>query len=198
VDDERRVQGEAPGGGEAAADGFATALGCTADIPACLRSKSTDALLTAPIRFRAGVSAFPAEGDVPPDGAGWKYPVIDGSVLPDSPLALLGSPVHNDVPVVMSNCRDEFENKTLSAGLKIDEISNAEEFQARAKTMFGSSYADEVLAEYPVAAYASPRHAMVHLASDAGYICCPSPRSHPTPAWIHAALGSPIPAHLIG
>jgi para-nitrobenzyl esterase len=162
--------------GATAALNWAAALNCSGDAAAgCLRSQHMETLLGTSISFVDGPSAFPNDGDVPPD-TGFKYPVIDGDVIPDDPIVLLGSSNHPDVPVIMSNCHDEFANESLLKGLSgdnimADNITSTADLTSLVEFRYGKSYGDIILPQYPVANFGTPQNAFINLATDSGYIC---------------------------
>lgn len=138
--------------GENAAE-WATLAGCDADPDpaACLRAMPEDDV----------VKLLPA----PPDVAGKQGPYqphVDGYLLPDHPYSMLKAGDHNHVPLALG----ANENET---GQTVPDMTEAE-YEAAVTALFGAA-APQVLAEYPVASYPTPRDAYVALTSDAKFIC---------------------------
>jgi para-nitrobenzyl esterase len=134
----------------------AQAAGCqgNADVPACLRALSPEAL----------VKAVPASPDIAGKQPSYQ-PHVDGWALPLVPLDALSAGSHNHVPFVVGSNRDE-------TGKSVGALTDAS-YQAAVLKLAGGiqAIADQILAEYPISAYASPRAAYVALTSDAKFIC---------------------------
>lgn len=141
---------------EAFGQTIAQATGCqgNADVPACLRALSAEAL----------VKAVPAGVDLAGKQSSYQ-PHVDDWVLPLAPLDALAAGSHHHVPLVVGVNRDE-------TGKSIGAMTDAS-YQAAVLKMAGGiqALADQILAQYPVSAYAGPRAAYVAVTSDAKFIC---------------------------
>lgn len=139
---------------ETSGAGIAGRLGCSgAGVAACLRAKSVAELLALPVN----------DGQADSVRAG---PVIDGWFLPTHPLGRLSG---NTVPVIVSTTKDEYTNQLgLYGGSR--PVATAAELDQVVRQLF-TTRADEVLARYPLADYASPNEALIALLSDANFIC---------------------------
>lgn len=137
----------------AAADDWAQKAGCDADPdPAgCMRKMTEDEV----------VALVPAPADVA-GKQGPFQPHVDGYLLEDLPFAVLAAGKHNHVPFVMG----ANENET---GQTVPDMTEAE-YTAAVTVLFGA-LAPQVLAEYAVADFATPRDAYVALTSDVKFIC---------------------------
>lgn len=134
---------------------FVEKSGCGEDV-ACWRHLGTEAALKASV-------AEPLAGGVVQTPSG---PVVDGWVLPDTPLARIRAGKHNHVPIVFGANRDE----TASPLFQVPHIFPAFTYEARVKALFGAD-APKVLAAYPVTAFESPRAAWIALTSDGQFVC---------------------------
>jgi para-nitrobenzyl esterase len=142
---------------EAFAATFFDAAGCgtAADVAACLRSLSAEAV----------VKALPQPPDVAGKSGGYASN-IDGQVLPGKPLDLIRSGAHNHVPILVGVNSDETSRSVPQ--LTLEEYRQRVYALARGDTTVG----DLILARYPVADYGdSPRRAFVALTSDVKFIC---------------------------
>lgn len=158
-----RDQAEAHGKKVAEAAGCATAE--------CLRTLPLEKLLT----------ALPA--NVVVDGAGSDYTtVVDGYAMPSRPLELIETGKHSAVPFLFGSNTDE----TSRSSPRIDSEAD---YQAIVRKMFPGAIADQVLAQYTVAEYSTPRRAYVALTSDAKFVC---PLRHVGSAF---AKGQPLPTY---
>jgi para-nitrobenzyl esterase len=160
------------GAAEAAGEGLARSAGCggASDVAGCLRGKRVADLVRTPIVFGSGAdpTSFPLQGDTLPDRS-FKYPPVDGYVLPDTPLALFAAGRHNPMPVVMSTTADEF---TTIYGLdRFPTITSDVDLRAFLRARFGPIFGDTVLLQYPGASYPSPYDAALAALRDAVYVC---------------------------
>ena len=139
---------------------FAEALGCTAgDVLGCLRIKTRVEVLQA---LPVGQQQFSETAR-----ASWS-PNVDGFEIPDQPRALYESGQFNRVPVIIGATRDEgwiYAHRSYPAGL------TETEYAAALETEFGSVDTPAILAQYPAAAFASPKHALSQLIGDVELIC---------------------------
>lgn len=124
------------------------------DVVACLRALSPEALVT----------ALPAGVDIAGKQSGYQ-PSVDGWVLPEVPIDALAAGHHNHVPFVVGANHDE-------TGKSVGPM-NETQYEAAVLALAGGAkaLADQILAEYPSSAYASPRAAYVALTSDLKFIC---------------------------
>lgn len=138
---------------ESTANDWAALAKCDTDPDpaACMRAMTEDEvvlLVPAPIDLAGKQGPF--------------QPHVDGYALPDHPFSLLEDGKHNHVPFVVG----ANENET---GASVPDMTEAE--YTSAVTALLGTLAPAVLAEYPVADYATPRDAYVALTSDAKFIC---------------------------
>ncbi|MGZ3453820.1 MAG: carboxylesterase/lipase family protein [Polyangiales bacterium] len=130
----------------------ATKAGCTGDIPKCLRSLSVDALLT----------AIPATVDVAGKIGDYNV-VVDGYVLPETPLVRIAAGTHNHVPFVFGSNTDETSRA-------VPAITTEDDYKA-AVAALAPTLVDPIMAEYPSSEYGNPRRAFVALTTDAKFVC---------------------------
>ena len=127
--------------------------GCSAaaDIPACLRGLSTEAI----------VSALP--GVVSTLQASTYGPAVDGFVLPVSPFDALTAGTHNHVPFVVGANADE-------TALGAPAVPTEAAYAALVAEAYGL-YAPRVLRQYPASAYPSPQKAFIAVTTDSRFVC---------------------------
>jgi para-nitrobenzyl esterase len=132
-----------------------TNAGCAAaaDPAACMRGKSSDAILAA---LPPDVSVVSSTGQL------WG-PAVDGFTLKESPEAALLHGTHNKVPFAVGANADE-------TGASAPFISSEAEYRALVTSQAGI-LAPLVLAQYPASAYATPRKAYVALTTDSRFVC---------------------------
>ena len=156
---------------------LATNLGCdtAADIPTCLRDKTTTEIL----------EALPGKvGLLFGEGADWG-PNVDGVVLLQPAGAALASGSYQDVPVILGSTRDEGTLFVALAGLtEITETEYEDLAMAWAADHGGDGGA--LLAQYPASAYDNPGAALSALIGH-GVFSCPTRRA----AWPWARSTSP-------
>jgi para-nitrobenzyl esterase len=135
--------------GAAAAETFATAVGCggMADELACLR-------------------AVPAATLVDNLAAADFGPVVDGSVLPLQPRTLFDSGQYARVPYLLGSNTDEGTLFFLTA----TPVTTEEEYLAALQARYGS-FADEVAAVYPAASFPTPEDALERAFGDQILVC---------------------------
>lgn len=140
----------------------AAALGCgdAADVPACLRSRSTAAVMDT---LEPGVSGPGSLARGVYDG------VIDGYLLPEAPRTVLAAGRHNRVPVIVGTTSAE-NGRDAPPIATVAEYETAVRAYLRAAGL-PAALADRVLAVYPAADYPSPRDAYVALTSDLKFVC---------------------------
>jgi para-nitrobenzyl esterase len=135
---------------------YATSLGCTgADVLACLRA----------------LPAAAAEA-LPPAPYQWG-PVIDGYVLPQSPLAMFAAGTHNHLPLVIGSTKFEFANPKAPAFPPISAVVDETSYEAALVKNFGNANLAAMLAHYPASSFATARDAYIAALSDA-YMTCPA------------------------
>jgi len=148
----------------AEANGIAVAgdLGCTAadDVTACLRGKPADQVMATLDPMGDGTNSL---GRMTYDG------VVDGTLLPDAPRALIAARRHNAVPAIIGST-------TAENGRNAPRIGTPEEYEAAVRAYVQRSglpaaVAERALLAYPMADYASPRAAYVALTSDVKFVC---------------------------
>lgn len=129
--------------------------GGAADPAACLRALDVEAVLSAvPVNVDIGAGKFGPYGSV-----------LDGVVLPESPMEAIEAGHHNRVPVIIGSNNDE-------TGRSAPLIRTNAEYVAAVRQLFPTpALASAVLAAYPASDYPSPRAAYVALTSDATFIC---------------------------
>jgi para-nitrobenzyl esterase len=130
--------------------------GCStsADVAACLRSKSPAALLAA---LPPSVSV--AGGQAP------YQPSVDGTLLPAAPIERIRGGQHNRVPVVIGANADE-------TGQEVPLTFSDAQYQAFLTTTFQTPAVRAAVADlYSVANFGSSRKAYVALTSDLKFIC---------------------------
>jgi para-nitrobenzyl esterase len=132
---------------------FVTAAGCdaAADAIACLRELPAEAVEL----------AIPSSANVA-GKQGPYQPSLDGYFLPKPPLEILKAGEHQHVPFVIG----ANENETATSVGELTEM----EYGDLVALLFGP-LAQQVLVEYPVADYPSPRWAYIAVTSDAKFIC---------------------------
>ena len=147
--------------GEALGATFAQQLGCTIpfEVLTCLRSKTRNELLLA---LPTGQQQW---AETPRISWG---PIVDGLVIPDQPRTLYEAGLFAYVPLIVGATRDEgwiYADRSFPAGLTI------EQYEAAVQTEFGAGIAPEILARYPAADFASPKHALSQVAGDYEAVC---------------------------
>jgi carboxylesterase type B len=150
---------------EAQAAAFAEAVGCSgaADELACLRGKSVKELL-----LPAPVDGLP-DGGTPPGGTKfsggverWDFnPVVDGTVIPDQPRALVDAGQFAKVPYVLGSNFEEGRLFFLGATA----VTTDAEYTAALARVFGASAAT-VIATYPSSSFPTPQDALIRVWGD--------------------------------
>jgi para-nitrobenzyl esterase len=132
------------------------ALGCdgAADVAACLRAKSVDAV----------VSAVPGNFSVLPRVYG---PNMDGHVFAQQPIQAIEQGHAPAIPIIIGNTTGETWGWADSAGKVTDEAS----YEAAIDKVFGAAHRAAILKLYPASAFASPRHAFAQVTTDAEFTC---------------------------
>lgn len=136
---------------QATADDVVAALGCTGDRAACLRGATAEALI------RANAAAV---GTLSESVYGT---TIDGVVLTEQPEAAIRGGRHHAVPFMVGANADE-------TAAQVPPNLTATQYESLVRSQFGP-LADRVLAQYPLAAYPSPRAAYARLSTDSRFVC---------------------------
>ena len=136
----------------AVADDFVTTVGCNDDTLNCLRGLDVEALML----------TNPTVVEVAGRSTGYA-PYVDGDILEDTPLGLVRSNQHTGVPIMFGANSDETSRSAPP-------LATEQAYQTAVRTLF-PGIADQILAQYPAANYATPRRAFVQLTSDAKFIC---------------------------
>lgn len=142
---------DTPAEARATADAVAAALGCGADRAACLRGASAEAMVRA---NHQPVGAL----DASTYGT-----VVDGTTVPEQPEAAIRAGRHHAVPFIIGANADE-------TGREAPPNLTATQYESLVRAQFGP-IADQVLAQYPVDAFPTPRAAYVRLTTDARFLC---------------------------
>lgn len=125
------------------------------DVPACLRQLSPEQLIRAyPVPVVVG-------GRKPPVSWG---PTLDGLLIPREPAEAMRLGLHHRVPLIIGSNADE-------TGLVTPAITTEAEYRAALTALTGPNVALRVLQQYPVAAYGTPRRALVQVTTDASFTC---------------------------
>ena len=140
---------------------FAANVGCTdlAQVLTCMRGKTTAQVLLA---FANGQQQFAQTPRVD-----WN-PVVDGLDIPDQPRTLYESGAFNHVPLIIGATRDEgwiYVDRSFPGDL------TAAQYEDAVETEFGVLAAPSILAQYPIADFPSPKHALSQLAGDVELMC---------------------------
>lgn len=139
---------------------FAAAARCDAapDVGACLRAMSAEAVL----------ATLPGEIGILQPGAETYDLIVDGHALSEPPLPALARPdgPARAVPFVLGANADE---GTVFA-LPFKDTLTAAGYEATVRSLYGSE-APDVLALYPVRAYAAPYLALADVTGDVGFVC---------------------------
>jgi para-nitrobenzyl esterase len=144
-----------------AGERFANDLGCDHDQGAadCLRAKSGAEIATQKEVFGDG-------GILSTDVNG---PAVDGWAVPDQPMKLIQSGLHNRVPMIVSTTADEF---TIMLGrYGTAPVANDMEYVTELTAMFGATGANLVSAMYPSSSYSSASYALVAVLTDLIFTC---------------------------
>ncbi|GAB5452467.1 MAG: carboxylesterase/lipase family protein [Halioglobus sp.] len=142
---------------DAEAEGItvASAAGCdSASDASCLRALPVDTLLNA-LGPEVTSGAFVGKNI---------GPIADGEILPGSPDELIAAGAHNQVPLIIGANAEETRHWI---GASITES----EYRALVYAQFGTNFGNQVLAQYPVAAYESAAAAYTALSTDSQFIC---------------------------
>jgi para-nitrobenzyl esterase len=129
----------------------ASAAGCGADVPACLRAMTAEAL----------VRTLP--GDPSALGSSPYQPTIDGIVLIEQPSAAMAAGRHNRVPFMVGANADE-------TAAVAPAVPNAATYDALIQAQYGV-FANQVLQQYPATRFSTPRATYVRVTTDSRFVC---------------------------
>ena len=129
----------------------ATALGCTGDVPSCLRAADAQTL----------IQTLP--GSDSPLASSTYQPTIDGIVLAEQPQGTIDAGQHHHVDFLVGANADE-------TGGVAPAISTDAAYQAAIMSEYGP-IANRVIAEYPSADFPTPRAAYVRATTDSRFVC---------------------------
>lgn len=129
----------------------ASAAGCGADVPACLRAMTAEAL----------IRTLP--GDPSALGSSPYQSTIDGVVLIEQPSAAMSAGRHNAVPFMVGANADE----TAAAA---PPVPSEAAYESLIRAQYGA-LADQVLQQYPASRFSTPRAAYVRVTTDARFVC---------------------------
>ncbi|MBA3397558.1 MAG: carboxylesterase family protein [Deltaproteobacteria bacterium] len=157
---------------EAEAAGVRTAelLGCTgADAAACLRSKSSQALLDA--------TAVAPPGEQPPGGPFYvggenvlsTIPNVDGFVLRTTLREAFTAGDFEPRPLIIGSNRDE--GTLFHSSFFAMEVATDAHYRDALGRRFGTANVDAIVARYPIAAYPSANRALAEVTGDAFFVC---------------------------
>lgn len=152
---------------EAQGEEIAATLGCTGDVPACLRSASPEALL--------GALSWPSEPGSLFNQVGGilTRPTVDGVLLGAQPLSLFRSGATVDVPIIYG--ANTNEGTLFHGALFGTEVADEAEYRAalaRSDMLgFDATAVDAIVARYPVADYRTANDALVQVTSDGAFTC---------------------------
>jgi para-nitrobenzyl esterase len=145
-------------------EALARQLGCTADVPACLRAKTAAEILAAQTAGQKD-SALAIKDMI-------KYTWItkeDGYVIGEPPIATMRQGGFNQVPLLIGSNRDELTIFTFNwFGIRLAPPAIA---RAVLREVFGADGAAEVERMYPFKDYRRPVDAVIDALGDAGLSC---------------------------
>ncbi|MBL9022845.1 MAG: carboxylesterase family protein [Myxococcales bacterium] len=137
---------------------MATALACSGtELLSCLRSKSTEEVIT----------ALPAQSFGLGMASTTWAPTIDGLTLPDKPLAMLEQGSFERMPTILGANSDE---GTLFFQLAGSMVNDEAAFRMLAEQLVPGEGA-EIVSRYPASEYGSVEAAAAAAVSDAGFVC---------------------------
>jgi para-nitrobenzyl esterase len=94
-------------------------------------------------------------------------PIVDGRVLPDSPLAIIGRGEHLHVPILIGNAKEE---TSWIYGDESKDIQTAQDYMNAVNKNYGA-LAPKLLGLYPSSDYQSPRQAYDAISADHWFVC---------------------------
>jgi para-nitrobenzyl esterase len=117
-------------------------------------------------------------------GATW-FPAPDGWNLPDVPATLIAQGSFAKVPLLLGSNGEEGSAFFLAGG---PTVATASDFAALMDSRF-PGHGQDILVQYPVAMFASPRDAAIAAVGDGAFVC-------PARRLARAYAGAGAPAHL--
>ena len=153
---------------EATGVAVAEAVGCASgDVLGCLRGKSADELLAA--------TAIPPAADQLPGGPFYAAtipiptPNIDGFAVPTSLRQAFAAGGYPPRPLLLGTNHDE--GTLFHSVLFAKEVTTETEYRAALTRRFGAAKVDAIVAQYPVASFASAQQAIAKVTGDAFFVC---------------------------
>ncbi len=131
--------------------------GTSSDSIACLRSKSPEELFKVLTGDAGVINRF--------NGGTVYGPNLDGYVLKESPIVALQANRHNNVPIMIGTNKDEATIFTVM--LPIDTKAG---YRKTIKSLF-PSISKQILKQYPISDYPSPRDAFNTFFTDLSFVC---------------------------
>jgi para-nitrobenzyl esterase len=148
------------------------ALGCPGTGPsvaACMRAKSTDALLDAteitPPNMQPPGGPFYVGGE----NVLSTIPNVDGVVLKQTLRDAFTSGDFEKRPLVIGANRDE--GTLFHSSFFAMEVTSEAEYRAAIERRFGAANVDAIVATYPLASYPTPNRALAEITGDAFFVC---------------------------
>jgi len=130
------------------------AVGCggAADVPACLRGVSAEALIRALPGDPSALASSPYQS------------TIDGMILVEQPSAAMAAGRHHAVPFMVGANANE-------TGAVAPPVMTETAYQALVHAQFGMTLGDRVLLQYPASRFPTPRAAYVRVTTDSRFVC---------------------------
>ncbi|MBA3500574.1 MAG: carboxylesterase family protein [Myxococcota bacterium] len=157
---------------EAAGVKTGEALGCPGTGPsaaACMRAKSTDALLDAteitPPNMQPPGGPFYVGGE----NVLSTIPNVDGVVLKQTLRDAFASGDFEKRPLMIGANRDE--GTLFHSSFFAMEVTSEAEYRAALERRFGAANVDAIVAKYPLASYPTPNRALAEITGDAFFVC---------------------------
>lgn len=141
---------------EAFGETIVEVAGCAgaADVAACLRALSAEAL----------TSAVPPQSNMSSSSGQHYGPNVDGFALDISPASALAAGAHHHVPFLIGSNADE-------TVFDAPELPTDAAYQAAILAQFGGVLGPRILAQYPSSAFPSPQKAYIAVTTDARFVC---------------------------
>jgi para-nitrobenzyl esterase len=138
---------------------FVKEAGCasSADPIACLRSKTPEEIFKVLTGEAGVINRF--------DGSTVYGPNLDGYVLKESPIVAIQANRHNNVPIMIGTNKDE--STIFTTMLPVDTKAG---YRKTLKSLF-PSISKQILKQYPVSDYPTPRDAFNAFFTDLTFVC---------------------------
>jgi para-nitrobenzyl esterase len=133
---------------------FATAMGCTDQTAACMRSKPVEEIIDKAGRFLN--SAIRA---------------VDGTILPGQMQALMAEGKFHKVPILIGNNLNEWTWFTSLSELSTGKPMTTDDYEKRLVASFGAERGPKVAAQYPVVSQPSPSETFSYALTSWGFVC---------------------------